>query len=168
LPAIIILLLQYNLNHSSVPGGTSLSESIAATSTAVVPQIMLFGMLLLLFLSVVNMLDFAFSKTHTVEIKRYFVPLVLCLLLFSSLWLPWARSPRIMFFYHFFPPMTFMYPLIAYALYTIAKKSLTWRYAVFAYLFIVALSFTYFYPHVTGELMPSAQREAYFWLSSWK
>jgi dolichyl-phosphate-mannose--protein O-mannosyl transferase len=176
IPAVLILLVQYNLNpHSgtsavtaNAPHIASIAESIGNTIAGVVPQIMLFGMLLLLFLTVINLLEYIFSKTHEEDRKQYFIPLILCLLLFCSLWLPWARSPRIMFFYHFFPPMTFFYPLLAFVLYRLFTRGKSWRNVVIAYLCVVAVVFVYFFPHVTGEPVPSSQRESYFWLGSWK
>jgi dolichyl-phosphate-mannose--protein O-mannosyl transferase len=175
IPAILILLLQYNftLDRSKLAADgniPSVSDSISAGMAAVVPQVMLFGMLLLLFLTVINLLDYLFSKEPERKEKfpKAFMPLVLTLFLFCALWLPWARSPRIMFFYHFFPPMTFFYPLFAYVLYKLYMRGGQWRTGVISYLCLVVFFFVYFYPHVTGVLLPENIRESYFWLKSWK
>jgi dolichyl-phosphate-mannose--protein O-mannosyl transferase len=141
---------------------------------AVLPQLFLFGMLLTLLLALLHFGERSLvrnktsDQTHEPVNLASALPLILCFIAFAGYWLPWARSPRIMFFYHFFPPMTFFYPLIGYVLYRMYEYSHKGRVIVLIYCAIVLLSFCYFYPHVTGWLMPVPQREAYFWLNSWK
>lgn len=170
IPAVLMIFIQWNMNYQRPPEVKSIFDQIGTVVYGTVPQIMLFGMLLYVFLVGVNMIELLFSKSseEKLSLKRA-IPLFIFFLGFAGLWLPWARSPRIMFFYHFFPPMTFFYPLLAYALYAVAKK---WpnkgRTAVFIYLGLVIVTFVYLYPHVTGKLVPDKQRESYYLLPSWK
>lgn len=170
IPAVILILIQWNINYVRPQEAQSISAQIGSVVYGVVPQIMLFGMLLYVFLVGINLIDLSLSKkeSDTSALKKM-LPLFVLFIGFVGFWLPWARSPRIMFFYHFFPPVTFFYPLMAYALYYIATK---WgkrgRMGVYIYLALIVISFIYFYPHVTGMLISEEQREMYYWLPSWK
>ncbi|MDQ3098950.1 MAG: phospholipid carrier-dependent glycosyltransferase [bacterium] len=170
IPAIVLVLIQWNMTYTRPTGVKSIVENIGAVVYGIVPQIMLFGMLLYVFLVSVHLIDLLFAKDseNKSQLKKM-MPLFVIFLAFAGFWLPWARSPRIMFFYHFFPPMSFFYPLLAFAIYTVYTK---WhkngRTAVYIYLAVILVTFVYFYPHVTGTLISEAQRESYYWLPSWK
>jgi dolichyl-phosphate-mannose--protein O-mannosyl transferase len=174
IPAMILMLIQWNLTMTRPAEMKGIWDYTGIVAQAVLPQIILFAMLLFLFLLVANLFEVLLSKKEPEEehLKKqhlsYFIGVFICLLAFSGLWLPWARSPRIMFFYHFLPPVTFFYPVLAYALFRYYKKSNMHAFFVVVYLILVVTSFVYFYPHVTGALVPEAQRELYNWLPSWK
>ncbi len=170
IPAVLLLLMQWNFNYQRPTEVKSIFDQIGVVVYGTLPQIMLFGMLLYVFLVGVHLIELLFAKADDDKrLLKKVVPLFIFFLAFAGLWLPWARSPRIMFFYHFFPPVTFFYPLLAFALYTIAKKLKgTGRTAVFVYMALIVLTFGYLYPHVTGMLVPEKQRENYYWLPSWK
>ncbi len=170
IPAAFLLLIQWNANYVRPQEVKSIFDQIGVVVYGVLPQVMLFGMLLYVFLVGVQLFDLVFTKLPKEQaMLKKVMPLFVIFIAFAGLWLPWARSPRIMFFYHFFPPMTFFYPLMAYALYSIYTKWKKYgRIAVFVYLGLVLVTFVYFYPHVTGVLVPEMTRENYYWLPSWK
>jgi dolichyl-phosphate-mannose--protein O-mannosyl transferase len=87
-------------------------------------------------------------------------------------WLPWAKSPRLAWIYHFYVDI----PLIAICnaiavmwLWNRWKDSRrTSAIAVVAgYLAIVALTFAFFYPILSGMTITSDQRMARMWLGNW-
>jgi dolichyl-phosphate-mannose--protein O-mannosyl transferase len=172
IPAIIVMLFQFNLTQTRPSEIQSLWSYTGIAAQNVLPQIILFSMLLGLFLFSAQLLELLFSRNvanEKTEVPvQHFIALFLSLLAFSFLWLPWARSPRIMFFYHFLPPVTFFYPLLAFVLFQVYNKSRNGAFIFVVYILLIATSFTYFYPHVTGALVPDKQRENYFWLMSWK
>jgi len=87
-------------------------------------------------------------------------------------WLPWMRSPRIAFAYHFYVDI----PLIAICLavtmqwawmrFKDVDRSAT-RAVIVGYLVLVALAFVYFYPVLSGMAIPSTQANQRIWLRSW-
>jgi dolichyl-phosphate-mannose--protein O-mannosyl transferase len=183
LPASIILLLQFNFTYERSAEPKSLYETAGIVSQAFLPQLLLFSFLLIIFVIFLRLADRAsgFIKNKNEDSVKDLdqisvplqsaIPLFLTLLIFAGYWLPWARSPRIMFFYHFFPPMTFFYPILGYILYRLFKRSKynkASKFMFWGYLFIVLMSFVYFYPHVTGVLLPDQIRDQYFWLPSWR
>lgn len=74
---------------------------------------------------------------------------------------PWAASPRIMFFYHYLPSVPFMAIAIGYILRRNPKL-------IFVYLPICLLVFIYFYPHWAGLNIPLWLDRSYYWISSWR
>lgn len=89
-------------------------------------------------------------------------------------WLPWMRSPRIAWIYHFYVDI----PLVCVCVAVVA--SLAWekarrepdiatliRIGVFGYLALVAFSFWYFYPELAGMPLPYADWQSHLWLPSW-
>jgi len=180
IPGSIILLLQTNMTLVKTTNPISFMETFGVVSQSLLPQLILFSMLLVLFIVFLELAEKAYylSKHKKQELTskdseqliplKSALPLFLCLLIFSGYWLPWARSPRIMFFYHFFPPVTFFYPLLGYALYKVYQDIRVKKYLFWGYIAVVILSFVYFYPHVTGMQISDIHREQYFWLSSWK
>ncbi len=178
IPATIFILGDYAI-HAERTATEGMSAYAARVMQAVLPQIFLFSLLLALFLVFVQLADSFITHIkaennekksiwHNFVLWKDVVPIVLCLVAFAGYWLPWARSPRIMFFYHFFPPVAFFYPLLAYCLYRIFSYSKTGRHVALIYCSIVVVSFAYFYPHVTGWQLPEPTREQYYWFTSWK
>ncbi|MDQ3239404.1 MAG: phospholipid carrier-dependent glycosyltransferase [bacterium] len=172
IPAVSLILTGWNFSQVRPKEIKSMWEHTVITVQNIVPQIILFVMLIGLFLMTVKILEILFSKDYKKLREKVSIPFLIAIfismLAFSGFWLPWSRSPRIMFFYHFFPPVTFIYPVIAYCLYAGFKKSKQSQKAVMVYLGLVVISFIYFYPHVTGMLLPEWQREQFIWIQSWK
>lgn len=162
----VFILLKYNFTFAGYSEPISVMQQAQLVFENVFPPILLFSMLMLIFVSLIQAETWAVNKQEK-ELAE-FLPLLLALLAFSAFWLPWARSPRIMFYYHFFPPMTFMYVFMAGMLYWIAQRSAEMRSYVRLYLFVLFTTFVYFYPHVTAFLLPEAIREQYWWFESWK
>ena len=89
-------------------------------------------------------------------------------------WLPWMLSPRIAWIYHFYVDI----PLVCVCVAVVAN--LAWEKArrepdiapvvklgVFGYLAVVAFSFWYFYPELSGVAIPYADWQSHLWLPSW-
>lgn len=85
------------------------------------------------------------------------------LVIFSYLvfFVPWAVSPRIMFYYHYLPSIVFGSIIVAYIL-RIHKQL---RMPVFV---LFVLSFLYFFPHWTGIQVPLWLDKSYYWFRSWR
>ena len=92
-----------------------------------------------------------------------FKDLRLRLILFSYFifFIPWALSPRIMFFYHYLPSVPFMCIALGYVL----RKNLRLAIGILA---ICLLVFIYFYPHWAGLQVPLWLDKSYYWFSSWR
>lgn len=75
--------------------------------------------------------------------------------------IPWAASPRIMFFYHYLPAIPFLMIVLAYNL---AQN----RTLLKVFMLISLIIFIYFYPHWTGIVVPTWLSDSYFWLESWR
>ena len=88
---------------------------------------------------------------------------IVALVIFSYLifFVPWAASPRIMFFYHYLPSIPFLAIGIAYVL----RRNTKWVVPFFA---LALVAFIYFYPHWTGIAVPKALDTSYYWLNSWR
>ena len=88
-------------------------------------------------------------------------------------WLPWAKSPRLAWIYHFYVDI----PLIAIC----NALAIQWIYhrlrergnaraaaaVAVAYIAIIAATFVYFYPMLAGIAISSAQRMQHYWLGNW-
>lgn len=74
---------------------------------------------------------------------------------------PWAVSPRIMFFYHYLPSIPFMAILLAWV-------TSRWPTLQKGLLIVCALTFVYFYPHWTGLTVPTWLDNSYYWLAGWR
>ncbi len=87
----------------------------------------------------------------------------LLFVLFSYLvfFVPWAASPRIMFYYHYLPATPFLAIIIAVILRMNIKM-------VLPVIGIFAVFFVYFYPHWTGYTIPYWFDLSYYWFTSWR
>jgi len=87
----------------------------------------------------------------------------LALVVFSYLvfFVPWAASPRIMFFYHYLPSIPFLSIATAYVL----RKE---KKLIIPTLTLFLIVFLYFYPHWTGIKIPLWLDKSYYWFSSWR
>lgn len=85
------------------------------------------------------------------------------LVVFSYLvfFIPWAASPRIMFFYHYLPSL----PFLAIALGYVLRRNPKYILPIFS---LAVLAFVYFYPHWTGIEIPLWLDKSYYWFSSWR
>lgn len=75
---------------------------------------------------------------------------------------PWAASPRIMFFYHYLPSLPFLAIATGYVL---RRSSRKFTLGVFT---LCLLVFIYFYPHWAGLQIPLWLDRSYYWFSSWR
>ncbi len=87
-------------------------------------------------------------------------------------WLPWSRSPRIAWIYHFYVDVPLVALCNAIAVMWIWNKWKDSRRATamaiaIGYLTVVAFAFVYFYPIYAGVTITSDQRMARMWLPSW-
>jgi len=87
----------------------------------------------------------------------------LALVVFSYLvfFVPWAASPRIMFFYHYLPSIPFLSIATGYVL----RKE---KKLIIPTLTLFLIVFLYFYPHWTGIKIPLWLDKSYYWFSSWR
>ncbi len=85
------------------------------------------------------------------------------LIIFSYLifFVPWAVSPRIMFYYHYFPSIVFVSIISAYVLRSNKK-------IIIPVLTIFFVSFVYFLPHYIGLNIPLWLDKSYYWFQSWR
>jgi predicted membrane-bound dolichyl-phosphate-mannose-protein mannosyltransferase len=100
---------------------------------------------------------FSLYYAYVLKIKR------LAWVVFSYLvfFVPWAVSPRIMFFYHYLPSIPFLAISIGFILRK--NKELILPFLVFSFLALI-----YFYPHLIGLPIPRGLDESYYWFSSWR
>ena len=84
-------------------------------------------------------------------------------LVFSYLvfFVPWAVSPRIMFFYHYLPSI----PFLAISIGFILRKNMK---LVLPFLAFSLVLFLYFYPHLIGLSVPKWLDDSYYWFDSWR
>lgn len=99
-------------------------------------------------------------------IRKREAPLVIVFFAYCLFFLPWAFSPRIMFFYHYLPATPFLSLSTAWFLLVVGKK-VSGRLAL-GILGLVFISFIFFYPHVTGVPVPTEADRVFYWLPSWK
>lgn len=103
------------------------------------------------------------SKTLNILNSKDVFGLLFMLSGLLGFWLPWARSPRIMFFYHFLPSLMFVIIILAWILSIIKDKRI-----VFGYLIIVTVLFIYFSPILYGFPVPKELVDQFFWIKSWR
>lgn len=87
-------------------------------------------------------------------------------------WLPWARSPRLSFEYHFFPNLAIIVLANAIALQRLwtwgREHDVRWAgWAVGAYAFGVVALFAYFYPILAGTHIPWDAWHSRMWSPRW-
>lgn len=86
----------------------------------------------------------------------------LIVLAYLFLWLPWARSPRIAFEYHFYVDI----PLICLCV-AIVLREMRSRALLAAASLVAIASFVFFYPIWSAHPMSHAYYQAHIWLQSW-
>ena len=84
-------------------------------------------------------------------------------------WLPWALSPRGMFFYHFLPTVPFLVLLVAYCLVWLWRQpSPRWRRVAPIYVALVLVSFAFFYTQLAAWPVPEWYADIHYWLPTWQ
>ena len=87
-------------------------------------------------------------------------------------WLPWMRSPRLAFEYHFYPNLAIIILANAIVLQRVwnlgrERGDVRWRYAVAAYAVAVVAAFVYFFPIVSGWPISTDAFNARIWNQHW-
>ncbi len=97
----------------------------------------------------------------------------LLILTYLLQWLPWARSPRIAFAYHFYVDIPITCLCIAIAMQRLLQSMRTsdsvWtcRLVAAGYFAAVLGAFVYFYPELSGVAIPYESWHDKLWLNSW-
>lgn len=100
------------------------------------------------------------------SIKERKCEYIFLIVLVLSLWLPYAFIGRVMFLYHYFPVIPFlMLSIVAMLKYVCERLKNIWIAVV--YLAIVVIVFAWFYPVVSGTVMPETYIDSLKWLSTW-
>jgi len=88
----------------------------------------------------------------------------LLILVFSYIvfFIPWAASPRIMFFYHYFPSVPFLTMILGVVLTKINNNKLT-----IGLLTVALVVFIYFYPNWAGLNVSKELSDSYHWFRTW-
>lgn len=144
------------------------------------PALFVFGaasvILTFVFLSMRFMAGFIaqskFSFLSKLQIKSS-SQLLLLLISYTLVWLPWSLSPRIMFFYHYTPAVPLLSIMLAFwliKLKTFQYRHFAWgKYLFLLVIFLTGGCFLVWYPHWTALPMPKTFVEkVYFMLTSWK
>lgn len=95
------------------------------------------------------------------------------LLAYFAFWVPWLFSPRIMFFYHYFPSIIFLVLLLAISIDEwvfsgIGKVRTERKLYLIAFLSLAALWLAAFSPHLLGIEVPTLWSEKLFIFESWR
>lgn len=84
-------------------------------------------------------------------------------------WLPWALSPRGMFFYHFLPSVPFLVLLVAYCLIWLWRQpNPKWHRVAGIYTAVVFVSFAFFYTQLAAWTVPEWYADIHYWLPTWQ
>ncbi len=106
-----------------------------------------------------GLLSIAYISFYSFRIKSKRLGFVV--LSYLMFFVPWAFSPRIMFFYHYLPSIPFLSMGIGVFLRMRPKY-------IFVFFFLGVLAFLYFYPHWTGIFVPRWINKSYYWIESWR
>ena len=75
---------------------------------------------------------------------------------------PWALSPRIMFYYHYLPSIPFLAIATGYVLTRFANKKF-----ILVYFGLALFCFLYFYPRYSGIQIPIWLDSSFHWFNTW-
>ena len=84
------------------------------------------------------------------------------LISYLGLWLPFLASPRIMFLHHYLPALSVLTVILAIWLEKLSKKVIT------LIIFIIIITFIFFYPVNTAIPLPTQWLKYWFWLPGWR
>lgn len=100
------------------------------------------------------------------SIRQKKLEYIFLITLMLAMWLPYSFIGRVMFLYHYFPVIPFLMLAITSLFKYICEKTKNIWIAV-SYLAIVIIVFAWFYPVVSGTVMPDSYIESLKWLSTW-
>jgi dolichyl-phosphate-mannose--protein O-mannosyl transferase len=105
-----------------------------------------------------------------IQVVRKEMPsLLFAVLSVFAYWLPWAFSPRkVVFIYHFLPPLVFLLLTSAYFLNELWKSSGKGKILVVLYFCIAGGVFFYFYPVLAALPIGETEIDRYMWLGTWR
>ena len=86
--------------------------------------------------------------------------------MYLSIWLPYVFIGRVMFLYHYFPALIFLMLAIVSFIKNFSEKFKN-KWIILIYMLIVLVLFIWFYPVVSGAVMPESYIESLKWLSTW-
>jgi len=90
--------------------------------------------------------------------------LLLVVLAYLGLWLPFAFQSRVLFIYHYLPALSFAILALAYAVHWLwQREEPLARGVAIAFLGSVGLMFAYFYPHLAAVDVPGWLEDTYYW-----
>jgi len=94
--------------------------------------------------------------------------LLFVILSYLGLWLPWAiqqeTGGRVLFIYHYLPALSFAILALAYTVDWLWRREEQWgKYLAGGYLLAVAVTFAYFYPHLSALDVPGWLERTYYW-----
>jgi hypothetical protein len=95
---------------------------------------------------------------------------IFVIIAFLSQYLPWVLVPRSMFIYHYFASIPFIVIAIVYAIRNFErrmKRKDKINIYIMIYLGIVLLLFAFFYPVLTGTVIPSWYGKLLKWMPTW-
>lgn len=101
--------------------------------------------------------------------KKYQKPqMILLIVSYFAVWLPWVFSPRIMFYYHYTPAIPFLCIILALSLNTLYKKSEVGKSIAINSLCLITIVFILLYPHWVGMPVSKTYSDWLFWIPSWR
>jgi Gpi18-like mannosyltransferase/predicted membrane-bound dolichyl-phosphate-mannose-protein mannosyltransferase len=150
------ILYYANYTHVMTPGGECCTSTIRAIPN---PLVWWSGLV-----SVPAVAWFAWRERN----KGY----ALLVVAYLFQWLPWIRSPRLAFEYHFYPNLAIIILANAVVLqhiwnYGRERGDVRGRYAVAAYAVLVVAAFVYFFPLVSGWPITTDAFNARIWNPHW-
>jgi dolichyl-phosphate-mannose--protein O-mannosyl transferase len=83
-------------------------------------------------------------------------------------WLPWAFSPRIMFYYHYTPAIPLICIALAIFLRRLSHRSVFGRNWAAVMIALIVIGFFLYFPHWTQIIVPRWYDNFLYWLPSWK
>lgn len=102
-----------------------------------------------------------------ISIRKQDQKMVVVFTAIAAQYLPWMLVPRLTFIYHYFSIVPFIILTIVYIIKSIMDKYPRGRYAVYAYLALVALLFIWFYPILSGMEVGRSYVEHLKWFAAW-
>jgi len=92
---------------------------------------------------------------------------VFVLIAFLSQYLPWSGIDRSTFIYHYFASVPFIVMAIVYAIKNFEERHNMNKKVVYYYMGVVLLLFIFFYPVLSGTVIPSWYGKLMKWMPTW-